>query len=115
MHGRSENGGFSHATKLMGIVFVILFPLVIIWYYVGFDLLLWIERTNYRTDWERDTKDIDRWVKPVSSRRTYDKLLRSWLVSTPTWARDHKLAHLLIWLWRLGLIAIYLGLGIILY
>ena len=99
----------------MGIVFVILFFLAIIWYYAGFELLLWIERTNYRIAWERDTKDIDRLRKPVSARIAYDRLLGSWLISTPVWARDHKTAHFLIWCWRLGLGAIYLMLGILVY
>jgi hypothetical protein len=97
----------------MGFNFLFLFILSAIWYYAGYEILLRIERAYYRSNWEKNTKDIS-WLHksniliPYSSRRAYYDLAGSWLFSTPAWARDHRAAYRLIWCWRIGHVIISL-------
>jgi hypothetical protein len=100
---------------MMGFIFIFLFILSVVWYYAFYEILLRIERTNYRRNWEKDTKDIswlhsrDVWVSS-RSRHAYRDLAISWLFSTPAWARDQRMAYWLIWCWRFGYVVIILAL-----
>ncbi len=98
----------------MGIIFFIFFFLSGVWYFAFYEILLRIERSSYRRNWEKDTEKIS-WLhksnplSPYSSRKAYDRLGRSWFRSTPAWVRDNRTAYFLIWSWRIGLLVMILG------
>jgi len=103
----------------MGIVFFVLWFLLIVCHFAGFQILLSIERARYRRNWEQDVKVVYGSRSPDEalffSRQGYDRLLRSWLLTTPAWVKDSKLAHRLLWCWRLGHFAIAIPLGALLF